>query len=114
MRISEYRIHCERCHLLSSEEGERGFTIQVPIDSAAQKAHLFATIFCRIDSASHTLTLQGLHDSTGLGVTLSEAEIDKLTTVLKSVEERRLCGNAKICPQRIVQLVTQLHNSMKD
>ena len=113
MRISEYRIHCEMCHLLTSEEGERGFTIQVPIEIAAQNEHLTATIFCRIDSNSHTLTLNGLHDSTGQSVTLSDAEKSKLTAVLKSVEEKRLCGNAKICPQRIVQLVTQLHNTMK-
>lgn len=114
MRISEYKIHCEMCHLLTSEEGERGFTIQVPIGSAAHNEHLTATIICRIDSNSHTLTLQGLHDSTGLRVILSDAEKSKLTAVLKSVEERRLCGNAKICPQRIVQLVTQLHNTVKE
>ncbi|PVV21098.1 MAG: hypothetical protein B6D78_08505 [gamma proteobacterium symbiont of Ctena orbiculata] len=114
MRISEYKIHCEMCHLLSDESGNRGFTIQVPIDTASQKEHLLATIFCRIDAQSHQLTLQQLTNSKGEKVTLPESENIKLASVLRSVEERRLCGNAKICPQCIVQLVTQLHNTMKE
>ncbi|MBT2969697.1 MAG: hypothetical protein KME56_05625 [Candidatus Thiodiazotropha sp. (ex Ctena orbiculata)] len=114
MRISEHRIHCEMCHLLEEESGNRGFTIQVPIDIASQNEHLLATIFCRIDAHSHQLTLQGLSDAKGQEVTLSESENSKLASVLKRVEESRICGNAKICPQRIVQLVSELHNRMKE
>ncbi|MFC1364715.1 MAG: hypothetical protein G8D61_13785, partial [gamma proteobacterium symbiont of Ctena orbiculata] len=47
-------------------------------------------------------------------VSLSEREKSKLASVLKRVEESRLCGNAKICPQRIVQLVSELHQRMKE
>ncbi|MEW7989386.1 MAG: hypothetical protein AB2827_19385 [Candidatus Thiodiazotropha sp.] len=114
MRISEYKIHCEMCHLLSDERGNRGFTIQVPIDIASQNEHLLATIFCRIDAHSHQLTLHGLTNTKGQEVSLSEREKSKLASVLKRVEESRLCGNAKICPQRIVQLVSELHQRMKE
>lgn len=114
MRISEYRVHCEMCHLLNSEAGDKGFTIQVPIDSGSNSAHLTATILCQITAQAHHLRLLGLHDSKGQDVTLSEEEEERLGSVLKKVEEKRLCGNAKICPQRIVQLVAELHNRMKE
>ncbi|MES9991471.1 MAG: hypothetical protein ABW098_05920 [Candidatus Thiodiazotropha sp.] len=113
MRISEYKIHCEMCQLLADESDNRGFTIQVPIDIAAQKEHLSATIFCRIEPHSHHLTLQHLTNTKGEEVALSESETGRLTSVLKRVEDSRLCGNAKICPQRIVQLVSELHHRMK-
>jgi hypothetical protein len=110
MRISEYQIHCEMCQLVTDEKGYKGFIIQVPVDVASQNEHLLATIFCRIDAHSHQLTLQTLSDANGKDVTLPENENNKLSSVLKKVEERRLCGNAKICPQRVVQLVSELHN----
>lgn len=102
------------CHLLSSEGGESGFTIQVPIDSGSSNGQLTATIVCQISNHSHRLTLQGLHDSNGRHVTLSGEENEKLGAVLTKVERNRLCGNAKICPQRIVQLVAELHKQMND
>ncbi|MEW8026571.1 MAG: hypothetical protein AB2792_20660 [Candidatus Thiodiazotropha sp.] len=113
MRFSEYRIHCEMCNLLSSDNGDSGFTIQVPIDASTQKEHLIATIFCQITDQSHQLTLRTLNDSSGQMVTLSKREKNKLASVLKRVEEDCLCGNAKICPQRIVKLVAELHGTTK-
>ncbi|MES9988082.1 MAG: hypothetical protein AB2552_11170 [Candidatus Thiodiazotropha endolucinida] len=114
MRISEYRIHCEMCELLSHRDGAHGFTVQVPIDTESQqKERLIATIHCLINKQSHQLTLRGLNDSSGQVVNLSKPENDKLASVLKSVEEDCLCGNAKICPQRIVELVSKLHDGRK-
>ena len=114
MRISDYQIHCEMCHLLSSEDEGRGFTIQVPIDTGAIDEHLTATILCQITEQSHHLTLQCLNNSKGQYVTLAGREKEKLRSVLEKVEQSRLCGNAKICPQRVVQLVSELHKRMKD
>ncbi|MEW8508230.1 MAG: hypothetical protein AB2598_16165 [Candidatus Thiodiazotropha sp.] len=113
MCTSECRIHCEMCQLLTDENDSRGFTIQVPVDVVSRNQHLLATIRCRIDAHSHQLTLQRITNAQGEDVALSASETDRLSSVLKKVEDRRLCGNAKICPQRIAQLVSDLQNRVK-
>jgi hypothetical protein len=112
MRISEYKIHCVQCHLLSKEANDRGLTIQVPIIIALQDEPFSATIDCQILKHNHRLTLKGLQDAAGHEIELSQGEQHKLESSLKRVEDSRLCGNAKICPQRIVKLVAKPHGSI--
>lgn len=111
MRFSDHRIHCERCHALTSGFTEEGFTIEVPLEITSKTDRLTARIHCKIENHTHQLSLEGLFNESGSSMHLTDREQNLIESTLKQLGDSRLCGNAKICPQRIVELVAELNKS---
>lgn len=111
MRFSDHRIHCERCHALTNNFSEEGFTIEVPLEITSKTDRLTARIHCKIGNQIHQLSLEGLFNESGASMHLTNSEQNLIESIIKQLGDSRLCGNAKICPQRIVELVAELSKS---
>lgn len=95
-------ISCEHCKHLSSDGG--GFDIAVPVRCGAATGT--AQLHCSVSSERHRIDFVGWVDGPRPPESAQTFQ-HEVAEVLGFIAEQRLCGNERICPMQVVQLVGQ-------
>lgn len=97
-------VGCERCEIASSN-GRGSFEVMVPLSDIATGIKGTAKLLCSVTSEHHEVELKEWNDS-GTHPILPSSEIQqRLGAALAHVANHRICGNRKICPSEVVQIV---------
>lgn len=106
MSLKKYGVFvdCERCEFASSD-GRGSFEVTVPLSDIATGTEGTAKLLCSVSSERHEVELKEWNDF-GTHPIRPTLEIQKrLGAALAHVASHRICGNRKICPSKIVQIV---------
>lgn len=95
-------VQCEHCRHISSDGG--GFDITVPVRNAEGAGT--ARLHCTISPDSHRIEFV-CWDEQPSPAEAAERIRAQVSEVLGFIAEQRLCGNDRICPLQVVQLVEQ-------
>ena len=97
-------IDCENCRFEGCNSGDpRAFFVRVNIQDKLAGQEASALLECRVEAQSHLVQLVELSDGNGI-------DRDRLARILELVSEKRLCGNARICPAEIARMVGDIQN----
>lgn len=97
-------ICCEECLYAGSDE-QGHFELVVPVSDSETGAAGAARLNCTVSPQSHRVELGEWQDVNDRAEDLSESSQQRLSALLGFVAERRVCGNADICPLEIVKIV---------
>ena len=97
---------CDRCAYASSDD-QGGFDVIVPVTDEVGQQGGIATLRCRISPDTHDVKLISLLNSSGEPVSYDAATQQRLISMLRFVEDRRICGNKNICPTEVVDIVAK-------
>lgn len=97
-------VDCGRCEYASSN-GRGCFEVTVPLSDIATGTEGTAKLLCSVSSERHEVELKEWNDSATHRIRPSSEIQQRLFAVLAHVANHRICGNRKICPSEVVQIV---------
>ena len=106
MSLKKYGVvvDCGRCEYASSNSSG-AFEVMVPLSDVATGTEGKATLRCFVSSERHEVELKEWNDSRTQPVCFSPEVQRRLSAALDHVAKHRICGNRKICPTEVVQIV---------
>jgi hypothetical protein len=97
-------VDCGRCEYASSIS--RGsFEVTVPVSDTATGTEGTAKLLCCVSSERHEVELKEWNDPGTHPIRPSPEIKQRLFAALDHVASHRICGNRKICPSEVVQMV---------
>ena len=66
-----------------------------------------ATLHCHVSPEAHRVELIKLLDAQGEPVSLDTSTQQRVMSMLRFVEDRRICGNKHICPTEVVEIAAK-------
>ena len=108
MSIQKHGIEvgCDQC-VYASGDDHGGFDVTVPVTDEVGQQRGIATLHCRISPDAHVVKLISMLNSSGEPVSYDAGTQQRLTSMLRFVEDRRICGNKNICPAEVVEIVAR-------
>ncbi|MCU7918253.1 MAG: hypothetical protein KZQ95_07820 [Candidatus Thiodiazotropha sp. (ex Epidulcina cf. delphinae)] len=97
-------VKCEHCQCVSNN-GRGGFDVQVPICADDNGIAGTARLHCAISAERHRVELVNWKDTDDHTVTPPKEIQKRLATALDFVADHRVCGNQKICPAEVIEIV---------
>lgn len=107
MGLSKYgvTVGCEHCECVSGDDTGR-FDVVVPVSDRESGLHGTARLRCTVSATTHSVDLVNWRDAIG-GPLQAGAAGERLREALRFVADRRICGNQRICPSRVVAIVAE-------
>ena len=108
MSIQKHGIEvgCDQC-VYASGDDQGEFDVTVPVTDEAGQQSSIATLHCRVTPDAHDVKLISLLNSNGEPVSYDAETQQRLSSMLRFVEDRRICGNRNICPAEVVEIVAK-------
>jgi hypothetical protein len=97
-------LDCEQCTCTSSDD-HGGFDVTVPISDSDTDTAGPARLCCIVSPERHTVELKEWQDADYHPVQLSENLQKRVSALLTSIADKRVCGNRNICPPEVVRIV---------
>ncbi|MCU7830280.1 MAG: hypothetical protein KZQ85_14545 [Candidatus Thiodiazotropha sp. (ex Myrtea sp. 'scaly one' KF741663)] len=97
-------VKCEHCQCVSND-GSGGFDVKVPICSDKDGISGTARLHCVVSPEHHQVELMDWEDDEHHPVLPPNSVRQRLSSALNFVADHRVCGNQKICPLEIIQIV---------
>ena len=108
MNSRKVSIHCEQCQLANSPHAQDMFEVKVPLSDSISGDYYIARLKCRICSSEHRISLVELRDDEGNAKQPESESRQRIEAVLEQVADKRLCGNADICPSAVVDITRKI------
>jgi len=106
---NDVTVGCEHCSFSGSEESD-SFDVVVPIDADETGSIGLATLHCVVSADKHSVELTSWKDDGGQAISPSDDVQLRLSAALQFVADQRFCGNEKICPSAVVDIVKEQMN----
>jgi hypothetical protein len=101
MKQQGVTVCCEDC-TCTSTEGNGAFNVRVPVRAGGTEA--MATLRCLILPERHCIDLVGWELAQGTPEA-SDVLRHKVSTLLGTIAEKRVCGSARVCPAQVISMV---------
>lgn len=99
-------VTCEQCRFVA-EDRHGGFEVVVPLHDDASGTAGSATLQCRVERDRHAVELAHWVDATGQPAQMPDDSATRARAALAYVAERRVCGNRRLCPPQVVDVVAR-------
>ena len=97
-------VKCEHCQCVS-HDGHGGFDVQVPICADDNDITGTARLHCAVSAEHHRVELVDWKGADNQPVTPPKEIQQRLSAALEFVADHRVCGNQKICPSAVIEIV---------
>ena len=105
-------VDCDHCEFASSNVSG-SFEITVPLEDLTTGTRSTAVLSCEVSANAHEIRFQGWKDKPDSSRMASDDLADRISSALDFVAQRRICGNAKICPSEVVAAVQRRTSGQK-
>lgn len=95
-------VSCENCRHVASDACSFDIAVPVRLDEAAGTARLH----CTITPECHRIEFVGWDEAPSPADAADRLRL-QVSAVLGFIADQRLCGNERLCPMRVVQLVEE-------
>jgi hypothetical protein len=99
-------VHCEKC-IYASRDTNGNFDIYVPIDDSETGIVGTAKLHCGVSVEHHHIELSSWQDASQHPIRPSEDLQQRVSDVLISIADHRICGNRDICPSEVIEIVEE-------
>jgi hypothetical protein len=103
-------VDCKHCEYTSSDD-PGAFDITVPIIDSETGVSGPARLHCSVSAKRHVVELLEWHDFNHHPTESVESLRQRVSATLGFVADRQVCGNRKICPSEVVQIVEKNSSS---
>lgn len=97
-------VGCEHCHCVHSDD-TGSFDVTVPIETGESRGAAIAKLHCVVTPVRHEVELVEWDSAQDNQAAASAESQQQLSAVLEYIAERRICGNHKICPPEVIEVV---------
>jgi len=105
VKKQQINIDCERCRFAGcSGEDPHVFYVRVDIEDEQSHQGTSALLECKVEPNAHYIRPLEIGGEAGA------IDPDRLEQALETVAARRLCGNNRICPAEIVDIVKDIQD----
>lgn len=99
-------LHCNECKLRICDDSGN-FDISVPLHDAESNLRGTAELSCHVSAENHRVELKQWVDNQEHPIEPATGDWQRVTKALEFVAEQRICGNRKVCPVDVVELVAK-------
>lgn len=103
MKGNDLIIECKNCKYLSSTEGS-SFDVTVPIIDENNGIAGNARLHCKLSAKNHSIELAEWKPTDANSEQSSGSFMNRLSTELDILADKRLCGNRHICPSEVIRI----------
>ena len=107
LKKSDIEVQCAHCEYLSSDK-IGSFDITVPITDLTTGTCQLATLQCAVSTEEHRLKLLDWNLESDNTTRVSDDFQRRMSAVLAFIAEHKICGNRKLCPAEVVEIVQRL------
>lgn len=79
--------------------------VKVPLTDLVSGERYEARLACELSDGAHRISMVALRDDSGEAARPAAAARRRIDALLKEVADRRLCGNAALCPSAVVAIL---------
>ena len=105
-----FKVACEDCRRISSDTSD-SFSVSVPVSDSETGTSGTAVLHCHVSPESHLVSLVEWRDAQQSPIEPSESMQQRLSLMLKFIEDHRTCGSEKFCPYDVISIVEQYGRS---
>ena len=108
MRINKdgITVDCEHC-VYNSSDDRAAFDITVPIIDSETGISGPAKLHCLVTPDRHTVELLEWNRVDPDPIQSKERLQERVSAILTFVADRKICGNRRMCPSKVIQIVEE-------
>ena len=112
LKKSGISIDCAHCECINNADNG-GFDVQVPLSDDDSGIAGTARLHCEISPQHHQVEIIDWQDADSKPIDASAVLKQRLDIMLEFIEEHRVCGNSKVCPDEVIHSVQAIERPEK-